>query len=82
MRKKKEGPVQADIFAFLTTDPNAVVAPIHPKAMPVILRTTEEIDIWMNAPAEEALQLQSPLPDNELIVLPQPEAEEEQPLLL
>jgi hypothetical protein len=36
----------------------------------------------MNAPAEEALQLQRPLPDNELIVLPQPQAEEEQPLLL
>jgi len=33
-------------------------------------------------PAEEALQLQRPLTDNELIVLPQPRAEEEQPLLL
>ncbi|UXN58174.1 SOS response-associated peptidase [Phyllobacterium zundukense] len=82
VRKKKEGPVQADIFAFLTTSPNAVVKPIHEQAMPVILRTSEEIDIWMNAPAEEALQLQRPLPDNELIVLPQPKAEEEQPLLL
>ncbi|MGN7774397.1 SOS response-associated peptidase family protein, partial [Phyllobacterium sp. 22552] len=47
MRKKKEGPVQADIFAFLTTDANEVVKPIHPKAMPVILRTREELDIWM-----------------------------------
>jgi putative SOS response-associated peptidase YedK len=35
MRKKKEGPVQADIFAFLTTKPNAVVKPIHEQAMPV-----------------------------------------------
>jgi putative SOS response-associated peptidase YedK len=28
--------------AFLTTSPNAVVAPIHPKATPVILTTDEE----------------------------------------
>lgn len=82
VRKKKEGPVQTDIFAFLTTEPNSVVAPIHPKAMPVILTTTEEIDIWMNAPADEALKLQRPLPDAGLVLLPQPEAEEEAPLLL
>ena len=50
--------------------------------MPVILRTTDEIDIWMNASTEEALKLQRPLPDNDLIVLPQPKAEEEEPLLL
>lgn len=49
--------------------------------MPVILRTPDEIDIWMNAPADEALKLQRPLPDNELIVLPQPMTEDE-PLLL
>jgi putative SOS response-associated peptidase YedK len=64
----------------LTTDANSVVAPIHPKAMPVILTTAEEIDIWMNAPAEEALKLQRPLPDNNLVLLEQPMAEE--PLLL
>src|SRR5271157_740318 len=32
-------------FAFLTTEPNAVVAPIHARAMPVILTTQEEIDV-------------------------------------
>jgi putative SOS response-associated peptidase YedK len=30
----KEGLVTADVYGFLTTEPNAVVAPIHPKAMP------------------------------------------------
>ena len=39
VRKVKEGETTNDLFAFLTTDPNAVVAPIHPKAMPVILTT-------------------------------------------
>lgn len=80
-RKKKEGPVH-DIFAFLTTNANGIVKPIHHQAMPVILTTAQEIDVWMNAPGEEALKLQRPLPDNGLIVLPQPKAEEEEPLLI
>ena len=37
VRKVKEGPVRADLFGFLTSAPNAEVAAIHPKAMPVIL---------------------------------------------
>ncbi|WP_348643832.1 SOS response-associated peptidase family protein [Phyllobacterium myrsinacearum] len=45
VRKAKEGPIDTEIFAFLTTRPNAVVESIHSKAMPVILRTPEEIDI-------------------------------------
>ena len=39
MRAPKSAPVdgQHELFGFLTTEANAVVAPIHPKAMPVIL---------------------------------------------
>jgi putative SOS response-associated peptidase YedK len=40
----KEGETTNDLFAFLTMEPNAVVAPIHPKAMPVILTRTDEIE--------------------------------------
>ena len=58
-----------NLFGFLTTEPNNVVGPIHPKAMPVILRTSEEIDTWLIAPAEEALWLQKPLPDDELVIV-------------
>jgi putative SOS response-associated peptidase YedK len=37
--------------------------------MPVILRTPEEIDTWMTAPAAEALALQKPLPDYALKIV-------------
>lgn len=69
VRKAREGEVTADIFAFLTTAPNAVVAPIHPKAMPVILTDQEAIEIWLKAPWDEAKHLQRPLPDDELVLL-------------
>ena len=41
----------------------------HPKAMPVILTTAEEIDLWMTAPAAMALTLQRPLADDALVIV-------------
>jgi putative SOS response-associated peptidase YedK len=69
VRKVKEGETTNDLFGFLTTDANAEVGAVHPKAMPVILATPEEVDMWLQAPTEKALQLQRPLPDGTLKIV-------------
>jgi putative SOS response-associated peptidase YedK len=69
VRKVREGETTNDLFAFLTTEPNALVGIYHPKAMPVILTMPDEIDTWLDAPAPIALQLQRPLPDGVLRVV-------------
>jgi putative SOS response-associated peptidase YedK len=69
VRKLKEGEVEADLFGFLTTEPNAEVGAVHPKAMPVILTEPDECEAWMTAPWTEAKMLQRPLPDDALQIV-------------
>jgi len=68
IRKLKDGPTEDDLFAFLTCAPNAEVAAIHPKAMPVILTEPGEWETWLDAPWDIAKLLQRPLPDGALRV--------------
>ncbi|TVV69838.1 SOS response-associated peptidase [Sphingomonas solaris] len=56
-RPTEAGPV----FALLTIEPNAIVAPVHPKAMPVLLHAEDEA-AWLTAGWEEAQRLVAPFP--------------------
>jgi putative SOS response-associated peptidase YedK len=43
VRKLNEGDTTNDLLAFLTTDANKIVGLFHPKAMPVILTTPDDL---------------------------------------
>ncbi|MFN8683604.1 SOS response-associated peptidase [Paracoccus sp. P2] len=65
-------PGRHELFAFLTTEANEVVRPIHPKAMPVILTSRDEVETWLTADWPEARALQRPLPSGLLEVVERP----------
>jgi putative SOS response-associated peptidase YedK len=46
-------------FTMVTCDPNALVAPIHPKAMITIL-DFGDIDMWLRGSYKEIIELQRP----------------------
>ncbi|AXC49492.1 SOS response-associated peptidase [Paracoccus suum] len=72
IRKVKDGETVDDLYAFLTTAPNAEVAAVHPKAMPVILTDPQDCEDWLTLPWPDARQLQRPLPDHSLVEVDDP----------
>jgi len=64
--RRRAGLLALPRMGFGLAAANAVVAPIHSRAMPVLLTTTDEQDAWLSAPLEEALKAQRPLPDDAL----------------
>lgn len=52
------------LFAFLTCQPNGVIEPIHPKAMPVILPDRDAWDSWLTT--ETPIVMQRPLDDDKI----------------
>jgi hypothetical protein len=64
VRGPKSAPVEGEheLFGFLTTEANAIVAPIYSKAMPVILTTIEEFDLGRDGRgAETAAAVAGPI---------------------
>ena len=59
------------LYAFLTTEANSVVAPVHPDAMPVVLTDPDECVEWLSGGAA-SLRLQRPLSITELVVIDGP----------
>lgn len=64
------------LFAILTAPANAIVAPIHPKAMPVVLTEPEACERWLSADTTAALALQAPAPDGALRIVAQGKRED------
>ncbi|MAC88521.1 SOS response-associated peptidase family protein [Maricaulis sp.] len=63
--RRQRTPDDWRLYAFLTCEPNAVVSPIHPKAMPVILAEPDDCRAWL-AGGEASLALQRPLANENL----------------
>lgn len=72
VRKVKDGSGVFELYSFLTTTPNATVAPIHPKAMPVILTSAADVETWLTAPWDKAKALQRSLSDDQLVIVERP----------
>ena len=51
--------VEGNVYAFLTCEPNPLIAPIHPKAMPVILHP-QDYERWLKG--DDVTELAAPFP--------------------
>ncbi|MGJ8586404.1 MAG: SOS response-associated peptidase family protein [Marinosulfonomonas sp.] len=61
-RDTEEGPA----YAFLTCEPNPLVRPIHPKAMPVVLQP-DDYDFWLAG--NDAEKFQEPFPSQLMAIV-------------
>jgi putative SOS response-associated peptidase YedK len=50
-------PIELDVFAFMTTTPNELVATINHERMPVLLTGDEQFETWLHGSPAEAFGL-------------------------
>lgn len=63
----KDELMEMNTMAFLTCPANNVVAPVHAKAMPVLL-SPDQFDTWIDGTPEDALALARPHPDEKTLI--------------
>ncbi len=62
-------PAESGSFmAFLTCEPNRLIAVVHPEAMPVILEP-RSFDVWLDSERVDACALARPFPDERMVRL-------------
>jgi putative SOS response-associated peptidase YedK len=55
---KKDGPfIELDVYAFMTTTPNALTDSINHERMPVLLTNETDFETWLSGSTKEALAL-------------------------
>jgi putative SOS response-associated peptidase YedK len=67
-RYREEEPVALDTVTMVTTTSNAVVRPIHPDRMPVILDPSD-YETWLEGDPDAAIDLAKPWPDDWLEII-------------
>lgn len=55
--KKDGAPVEADLYAFLTTEPNELTRAINHERMPVLLSAEDQYETWLSGTPAEAFAL-------------------------
>jgi putative SOS response-associated peptidase YedK len=67
---RKDGPkVDLEVYAFLTTTPNNLVATVNHERMPVLLTREEEFDAWLNGAPQVAFALAREHPTEQMRIV-------------
>ena len=67
---RKDGPkLDLEVYSFLTTTPNKLVATVNHERMPVLLTREEEFEIWLTGSPKEALALAREYPPDRMRIV-------------
>lgn len=67
--KKNGDPVELDVFAFMTTTPNSLVAAINHERMPVLLTTDAQFSTWSSGTPQQAIALSREYPSDAMHIV-------------
>ncbi len=67
---RTDGPnVTCDVFSFMTTRPNPLVATINHERMPVVLSCEADFETWLTGSPEAAFALAKPYPADKMTIV-------------